>query len=121
MRRELTELAQYAFGSVWALELLIVLHREPARDWSRSELVRELRSSDVVVDESIAKLGANGLVTIGAGGTARYGPATTDMDNLVRELLDEYQARPAAVRRLIVQGSADKLRTFADAFKLKSE
>lgn len=121
MKRDLVEMAQDAFGSVWALELLILLHRRPDRDWARQELVSELRSSELIVNESIAKLSANGLVSVGVDDTARYAPASESIDRLVRELIAEYQSRPATVRRLIVQGSADKLRTFADAFRLNSE
>jgi hypothetical protein len=121
MKRDVAELAQYAFGSVWALELLVLLHREPHRIWERSQLVDELRSSEVVVDVSIAKLSASGLVNVDAAGAVKYGPASANLDTLVSALIVLYFSKPAAVRRLIVQGSAEKLRTFADAFKLKSE
>jgi hypothetical protein len=37
-----------SFPSVWALELLLALTREP-RPWPRDELVKSLRASDLVV------------------------------------------------------------------------
>jgi hypothetical protein len=64
MNSDLVEMVEYSFGSVWALELLLLLHRNPDRAWPTSDLVRELRSSDVVVAESIERLVASGLVVV---------------------------------------------------------
>jgi hypothetical protein len=121
MRREVMELARDAFGSVWALELLIILHRNPARAWLSQELINELRSSSVIVGESVARLGSSGLVSVAPDGAVSYAPANENLGAIVHMLIEEYRARPAAVRRLIVQGSDDKLRSFANAFRLKSE
>ena len=38
--------------SAWALELLLLLHRDRERLWSVQELVRELRGSTALVTES---------------------------------------------------------------------
>jgi hypothetical protein len=39
----------------------------------------------------------------------------------VRQLDETYRTKPAAIRRMIVQGPAEKLKSFSDAFKLKSD
>jgi hypothetical protein len=52
-------------------------------------------------------------------GAVRYGPASREQDSLVAQLEEEYRKTPAAIRRLILQNPVEKLRTFADAFKLK--
>lgn len=118
MRRELVELVQYSFGSVWALELLLLLYRQQNRTWYRHELVGELRSSELVVNESIARLVASGLIVIGEHGTLAFSPTSDSVSTLVPELDEEYQKRPAAIRRLIVQGPTGKLKSFSDAFRL---
>ncbi|MEX0406756.1 hypothetical protein ABGN05_13875 [Aquibium sp. LZ166] len=118
MKIDLIEMVEYSFGSVWALELLLLLHRKPDRSWSHDELVGELRSSDVVVQESLQRLLASGLIVM-ENGKARYAPTSTEVDNLVSLLDEEYRARPTLIRRMIVQGPAEKLKTFSDAFKLK--
>ena len=118
MNSDLVEMVEYSFGSIWALELLLLLHRNPDRAWRPDDLVRELRSSDVVVAESIDRLVASGLVLVD-GNVVRYSPFSPEQDVLVRQLDEEYRTKPAAIRRLIVQGPAEKLKSFSDAFKLK--
>ncbi len=120
MQTDLAEFIEYSFGSVWALELLLLLH-DSKRGWLRPELVRELRSSDSVVEQSTERLVAAGLVLVEKDATARYAPATPEQDALVRRLHDEYAKRPAAVRRVILQGREEKLRSFSDAFRLKRD
>jgi hypothetical protein len=118
MNSDLVEMVEYSFGSVWALELLLLLHRNPDRAWPTEDLVRELRSSSVVVTESIERLVASGLVLVD-GDMVRYGVVSPEQDVLVRQLDETYRTKPAAIRRMIVQGPAEKLKSFSDAFKLK--
>ena len=49
MNSDLIEFVEMSFGSVWSLELLLLLYRDPPRKWTSGELVHELRSSEVVV------------------------------------------------------------------------
>lgn len=118
MNSDLIDMVESSFGSVWALELLLVLYGQRDRVWSPEELVRELRSSEVVVTQSIDNLITCGLVLVEDGGRVRYGPASKAQDQLVRELEEEYRKKPAAIRRMIIQNPADRLKSFADAFKL---
>lgn len=121
MNTDLAEFIKYSFGSVWALELLLRLHEDSERRWPTQELVRELRSSDAVVGQSIERLVAAGLVIVEKDGTARYAPASGEQDALVNSLHEEYAKRPAAIRRMILQGSEEKLRSFSEAFRLKRD
>jgi predicted transcriptional regulator len=118
MNSDLIDMVESSFGSVWALELLLVLHRQPDRIWSAEELVNELRSSEVVVAQSIDNLVACGLIVTESGGRVRYSPASPSQSGLVDELEDEYRKKPAAIRRMIIQNPAERLKSFADAFKL---
>jgi len=118
MNSDLVEMVEYSFGSIWALELLLLLHRNPERSWPTGDLVREFRSSEVVVAESIERLVASGLAVVDDG-MVRYSPVSPQQDVLVRQLDEEYRTKPAAIRRMIVQGPAEKLKSFSDAFKLK--
>lgn len=119
MDSDLIEFVETSFGSVWSLELLLLLFRDPQRNWTSGDLVRELRSSEVVVAQSVDRLVAAGLALAEADGAVRYGPATPEQDRLVVQLEEEYRKTPAAIRRLILQNPVETLRTFADAFKLK--
>ena len=118
MRTDLIAMVETSFGSVWALELLLIMRREP-RNWSPSELLQELRSSELVIAQSIEALVAAGLAIVESDGTVRYHPASAAQAELVAELEAEYRIKPAAIRRLIIQKPAEKLRSFANAFNLK--
>jgi DNA-binding IclR family transcriptional regulator len=108
-----------SFRSVWALELLLVLHQDQ-RAWSRAELVSTLRASDLVVAKSLESLVAAGLITL-EGDSARYMPASDDIAQNVKKLQNVYAARPDAVRRAIVSAGASGATAFADAFKLRKD
>lgn len=105
--------------SVWALELLLLLRRGRQRAWPAAELVRELRSSDAAVSEAAAGLRRAGFVAVNAGGMHRYQPASPALDDTAREIEALYAEKPTAVVKSITSAPNDKLRIFADAFKLK--
>lgn len=111
--------AASVFKSVWALELLLVLKRDAARVWEAAELIRELRSSQVVVADALGGLLAAGLITEQESGRYRYRPVSAEIDDLVSELQKIYAVKPAAVIREIVTTPNRKLQQLSDAFKFK--
>ena len=108
-----------SIGSVWTLELLLLLKREPGKSWETEELIRETRSSPVVTGEALAGLRTAGLVIQDVPGRHRYQAANEHLDRLVAELEKAYRTRPMTVIKAIVAPPSDKLRMFSDAFKLK--
>jgi hypothetical protein len=120
MNGDLVEMVETAFGSVWAVELLLVLCREPRGPWTAAALVQELRSSEVVVSGCVHRLVAAGLAVIDADNSVHFAAASPAQEDLVMQLQEEYRIRPAAIRRLIL-ASPDKLKSFADAFRWKKD
>jgi DNA-binding IclR family transcriptional regulator len=114
------EFAGASLQSVWALEMLLMLHRDPARSWCADELIRDLRSSEVSVRESLQNLISAGLVVEDEKGY-RYQPGSTAMDELVGELASLYAAKPVAVVRAIVATPNRKLQILSDAFRIKDK
>jgi biotin operon repressor len=108
-----------SFRSVWALELLLLLKREP-RLWSRDELISTLRASELVVNKAIDELVAAGFLTLEGDG-ARYTPVSDDIARHVGEVEQIYAARPDAVRRAIISTTASGATAFADAFRLRKD
>jgi biotin operon repressor len=104
-----------AIKSAWSLELLLLLHRDPGRAWSGEALVRELRGSESLVNESLAALTAAGVVEIDEAG-ARYHPRSRELDNVVAALVDLYGQKPITVLHTIFTAPSDKIHSFADAF-----
>ena len=110
-----------SFRSVWALELLCFLREHRDRELSHIEMVNGLRGSDLVVSQSLASLAAAGLILVDDKGSARYAPATEQLDLLVDEARTLYGRSPDKVRRMIIAGTSPGLSAFADAFKLRKD
>lgn len=79
-----------------------------------------LRASDSIVAQSIDALMAAGLVATESD-TARYLPASPDLDRKAEEAEAYYVKSPDAVRRLIVMSANGGLTAFADAFRLRKD
>lgn len=118
---ELAEFIRSHFPSVWSLELLLHLRRNPDRAWSEAELVEVLRASQAVIGTSIHGLLAGGLILVEDDGQARYGPAGVDLAARVAQAADLYAKKPDAVRRLIVLSRRSGVTAFADAFRLRRD
>lgn len=109
------------FRSVWALELLCFLRQNRDRGLSRGEMVAGLRGSELVITQSVESLAAAGLVLSDPDGSARYSPASEDLDRLVEDTAALYAKSPDAVRRMIVAAANPAMIAFADAFRLRKD
>lgn len=118
---ELTGFIRSTFRSVWALELLCHLRQNRDRTLGHAEMVLGLRGSDLVVAQSREALGAAGLIVAEADGSARYQPASAELDRLAAAAEALYGRSPDAVRRMIVSAAAPGISAFADAFRLRKD
>lgn len=116
---DLLRLVGSSFRSVWALELLLLLKRDP-RPHSGGELVLALRASDLVVNRALDELVAAGLVALDEAG-ARYMPVSDEVARQIDAVEGLYATRPDAVRRAIVLGTSGGAAAFADAFRLRKD
>jgi hypothetical protein len=119
--QDVSSFIRATFRSVWALELLCYLRQNRDRGHSHQEMVSGLRGSDLVVTQSVESLAAAGLVLAEADGSARYGPASADLDELVERAAALYAKSPDAVRRMIVAAASPSIAAFADAFRLRKD
>jgi hypothetical protein len=119
--QDVSSFIQATFRSVWALELLCYLRQNRDRGLSHAEMVSGLRGSDLVVSQSVGSLAAAGLILVEADGSARYAPASEDLDVLVERTQALYSRSPDAVRRMIVSATSPGISAFADAFKLRKD
>lgn len=117
--QDLLQFITSSFRSVWALELLLVLKRDP-RIWPRAELVTTMRASELVISNALDSLLTAGLASVEEEG-ARYMPVSQEVADCVERSERLYAARPDAVRRAIVSGSAGGVTAFADAFRLRKD
>jgi hypothetical protein len=117
---EIANFIRSSFRSVWSLELLLLLKRDP-RLWRHNEIVAALRASELIVAQSVDFLTAAGLVSVDEAGDAAYRPASEGSARLVEGTEALYARSPDAVRRLIVGAIPNPLAAFADAFRLRKE
>src|SRR4051812_2849788 len=98
---EILDFAGASFRSVWALELLLALRRAPHRGWAPSDIIKELRSSRVVVVEALNNLIAAGLVIEEDSGGYRYA-VTGALDDMIADLERLYELKPTLVTHKII-------------------
>lgn len=115
---ELETFVREHIRSVWALEVLLLLRRDPERCWTPPELVRELRASTLLVTDNLKRLQHSGLVAPSDEGGFCYAPANPVLEAVCAELEAAYRARPVSVINMIAK-PVDPLQSLADAFKLK--
>lgn len=108
--------------SVEQLEALLLLHRRRDRDWTGLEVSEELRTNAQSIATRLDGLRAAGLVGPGAGqGTHRYAPRTREQLDAVDALAEEYSVRRVSVITYIISKPSERIRSFADAFRLRRD
>ncbi len=118
--RDLSSFVREHVRSVWALELLLLLKRDPERCWTAAELLGELRASTSLVSDNLQRFERSGLVVLDDAGCYRYAPANPVLDGLCGELEAAYRERPVALINLIA-APPDPLQSLADAFKFRGD
>ena len=119
---EFCRFLQTAVPSVDAAELLLLLQRDRSRAWSAAEIVLGLRPASITeadATRTIEAFVARGLLAQGADRRVQYQPASEELDAYVRTLAQAYSERPVTLIRVIYALRDSKIRSFADAFKLR--
>ena len=101
--------ARESLGSVWAVELLILMRGQAAAGWTLAKLVRESRSSGDVVSAALDMLRSAKLVERQADDRYRYAPASPNLDALAAAVQKMYAAKPVALIKGMMDTPVDKL------------
>lgn len=117
---ELAAFVREHIRSVWAVELLLLLKRDPDRTWAAADLVRELRASTPLVNDNLQRFERGGLVMRNDGEVWRYAPAIPVLASLADELEAAYRERPVTIINLIAR-PPDPVQGLADAFKFRGD
>jgi hypothetical protein len=117
---ELERFIRNRIRSVWALELLLLLAAEPDRAWSEDDANRALRGSAGLVRSTLGALVQAGLLAF-EGEQYVYRPATPELRQRVEQLAEAHAARPLAVVQAILDAPNDRIRSFADAFRVRKD
>ena len=119
---EFCRFLQTTVPSVDAAEVLLLLHRDPARGWSVGEIVAALRPApltDTDVARYLEGFLTRGLIAHGPDKRVQYRPAGDELARYVATLAQAYSERPVTLIRVIYALRDSKIRSFADAFKLR--
>jgi hypothetical protein len=110
--------------SVDQLEILLLLHEYPEREWNADDVARHLFTESTSAESRLAELAANGLISTKSPGdrmSYRHGPKTPQLERAIAELAKQYPKYRVRIINLIFSKPIDKIRTFADAFRLKQD
>jgi hypothetical protein len=119
---EFCQFLQSTVPAVEAAELLLLLRRESARAWTLAEAVAALAPSVSLPIEAaarhVAEFQARGLIGTDAEGRVQY-RASSALAAHVATLDRLYRERPVTLIRVIYGLRDNKIRSFADAFRLR--
>lgn len=108
--------------SVEQLEILLLLHKSLATEWSAEQVARTLYSNTQSVARRLAGLHAKELlVRSDSSSTYRYQPAKPETDATVSLLAELYRERRVAVITIIATEPMEHVRAFSDAFRLRKK
>jgi hypothetical protein len=122
---EFCRFLQAAIPAVDAAELLLLAADRPDVWWSPGELVERLRPKTPMTEDDARRhadvFAARGLLEAGPDGKLRYRPASEELARHVRTLAQAYEERPVTLVRVIYALKDAKIRTFAEAFRLRKK
>jgi hypothetical protein len=109
--------------SVEQLEILLLLHQHRSRVWTADSVARELRIAPISAGERMDELARASILsrTQGSPVEYRYAPGSPSLDAAVTGLARAYSERRVTVINFIFSKPVDKIRTFADAFRLRRD
>ncbi|WP_235216839.1 hypothetical protein [Archangium violaceum] len=119
MRRLIAE----HIDSVEQLEILLLLQQHPERSWTAESVARELRISPLSAGDRLKDMARSAILSRVQGSEVefRYAPESPGMAEAVAGLATAYSERRVTVINLIFSKPVDKIRTFADAFRLRRD
>lgn len=111
--------------SVMQLELLLQIASCAGKTCTAPELAQQLRIDAAWVEAQLRAMAAVGLIGAselsGSASQFKYEPRTPELAATVDELARAYADRRVTVIGLIFAKPTDKLRSFADAFRIRKD
>jgi hypothetical protein len=109
--------------SIEKLEVLLLLRAHPGREWTAKDVSLELRITEASAVARLKDLTARRLLMERntSPPTYRYGPASAEDAQDIAELQATYSLRRVSVISFIFSKPLDRVRGFADAFRLKRD
>lgn len=106
--------------TVSQLELLLVIYQFKDKKWSAATVSRELRTNPSMAAKQMETLSSKGILKK-EDDLFSYSPDSELTHHKVEKLFELYHERPVAIVTFIFTKPEEKLKGFADAFKLKKD
>jgi hypothetical protein len=119
---ELQSFIQETIPTLDAAELLLLLAARPDREHSIDSIIESMHPTivtDTALRRYLQQFQAQGLVHVRENDAFRYAPATPELDAAVRALTRVFNERPVTLVRIIYGPKDEKIRSFAEAFRIK--
>jgi hypothetical protein len=114
---------QTTVPSVDAAELLLALRSNPDRHWDAAEAAQSLQGRVNFKDNDATRylelFQARSLVVAQPDRRFQYRPASPELAGFIETLVRAYNERPVTLIRMIYALRDDKIRSFADAFRIR--
>lgn len=110
--------------SIEQLEILRILGETSDQEWRSSDLARDAQIRPADISSQLAALEQRRLLKTEQRGNelfCRYGPATPEISEQLADLLRFYKERPVTLIRMVYNRVNDRLKAFADSFRLRKE
>ena len=119
LSKELKKFIKEQIHSVVMLEVLLLLHRNQPRSFNASEVATELGIEEEVAEEQLSALVAIELISQSESNQNYwYHPSDLAALGLVNDLAVAYSKQRIPVLSLILGEGPDRIRLFAEAFRL---
>jgi len=120
---EVRRLLAERIDSVAKLEVLLLLHRTAPREWAPEPLSQELRIEPSWAAEQLLQLQRAELLAASdtQAGAYRFQPASPELAKAVESLAASYADRRVTVVAQLYSSPIDRIRVFADAFRIRKE
>ena len=117
--QELKTFLKQHIHSVFSLEVLLLLRREPSKSFTASEIANEL-GIEIDVAQQLSELTSANVITKSNEDVAtyRYAPVDRQLASLVDQLAVAYTKQRVPILSLILTEHADRIRGFVEAYRL---
>ena len=122
---DVRRLIETSIPTLEALEIVLLLARDPGREWHASAIPQLLHPT-LVTESSVAGylrvLAEHGLLVPTGDQRFIYKPRTPDLARTVEALIVAYHQRPVTlIRTVYASARTQRIQSFADAFRLRKE
>lgn len=109
--------------SVEQLEILLLLQRYAERSWNASAVADALGLTPRTAETHLERLCQRDLLDVRLGDAVRYrySPATPELVDCVRQVVEAYREQRATILAFVTARRLRALQDFSDAFRIKED